>query len=666
MKKTVKIFSLLLIVTLICAMIPTIMAAGQPEVTLDNSKLGDAVLEMGTPSSYTDLYDLDAGSITKARNAVANYQRLPRNTLVGIGTVTPVNYMIPVEGSVEVSNPDIIGECSFSLNGWNGGGFTTVPPCLQFNYKTLHTGTTTVKLTYFYNYGLVNVSGGTRWYKETATFTVNVTEDEVRAPEKPTETDAERFRNYVNSTSSSKGAVYMWCAENLYDHGAWFDYLTDVEGGYSFGEVVANDGSIKAAPANQYPWMCEMTVYADAYLNAYNEALAADCGTHYLCEGEPETQTFKWFHNGTRWFFVSSNAPVYINITHTAPVKEYTVTYTDGVEGEEIFENQSYTVKEGEATPAFNGSPEREGYVFLGWTPEVAQTVTEDVTYTAQWEEKLTGVTVRTSVKNGTLLFLHDTFTVTATANTSADIQLVLTDNKGAAVPAFRLTDTSVSEDGKTTTFRYEVVKISGAYYQLKLTATATKGTQEPVKATQSLGLNLRNRIHVTLKYHDGTLVEDAAVKLVHKYPQWNSSPKLKYDAAAQEYVMASKWDLSNQIFTTLSITLDGEEYTVMQDKFGRPLEQVIPAGTEEIYVEYVVIKPIHVSIYVNGELSAQEKYRGAADEILDYAQFQSTVITDLLTQGKTLVSLSTEGLNESNQAVFGETTEVVIRITTN
>ena len=356
MKKPVKIFSLLLIVTLICAMIPTIMAAGQPEVTLDNSKLGDAVLEMGTPSSYTDLYDLDAGSITKARNAVANYQRLPRNTLVGIGTVTPVNYMIPVEGSVEVSNPDIIGECSFSLNGWNGGGFTTVPPCLQFNYKTLHTGTTTVKLTYFYNYGLVNVSGGTRWYKETATFTVNVTEDEVRAPEKPTETDAERFRNYVNSTSSSKGAVYMWCAENLYDHGAWFDYLTDVEGGYSFGEVVANDGSIKAAPANQYPWMCEMTVYADAYLNAYNEALAADCGTHYLCEGEPETQTFKWFHNGTRWFFVSSNAPVYIDITHTAPVREYTVTYTDGVEGEEIFENQSYTVKEGEATPAFNGS----------------------------------------------------------------------------------------------------------------------------------------------------------------------------------------------------------------------------------------------------------------------------------------------------------------------
>ncbi len=65
---------------------------------------------------------------------------------------------------------------------------------------------------------------------------------------------------------------------------------------------------------------------------------------------------------------------------------EYTVTYTDGVDGEEVFADQSYTVKEGEATPAFNGTPSRKGYKFLGWQPAVAATVTEDVTYTAQWE----------------------------------------------------------------------------------------------------------------------------------------------------------------------------------------------------------------------------------------------------------------------------------------
>ena len=66
--------------------------------------------------------------------------------------------------------------------------------------------------------------------------------------------------------------------------------------------------------------------------------------------------------------------------------KSYTVTYTDGVEGEEIFADQTYTVEENKATPAFNGEPTREGYEFAGWQPEVAATVTADVTYTAQWK----------------------------------------------------------------------------------------------------------------------------------------------------------------------------------------------------------------------------------------------------------------------------------------
>ena len=38
------------------------------------------------------------------------------------------------------------------------------------------------------------------------------------------------------------------------------------------------------------------------------------------------------------------------------------------------------------ATPAFKGTPEREGYTFAGWKPAVAETVTADVTYAAQWD----------------------------------------------------------------------------------------------------------------------------------------------------------------------------------------------------------------------------------------------------------------------------------------
>ena len=45
-----------------------------------------------------------------------------------------------------------------------------------------------------------------------------------------------------------------------------------------------------------------------------------------------------------------------------------------------------YTVNKGAATPKPE-DPERDGYTFKGWNPAVASTVTEDVTYTAQWEE---------------------------------------------------------------------------------------------------------------------------------------------------------------------------------------------------------------------------------------------------------------------------------------
>ena len=66
----------------------------------------------------------------------------------------------------------------------------------------------------------------------------------------------------------------------------------------------------------------------------------------------------------------------------------YSVTYTDGVENEEIFEDQTEIVPKDETTPAFNGeTPSREGYSFKGWDPKVEKTVTKNVTYTAVWEK---------------------------------------------------------------------------------------------------------------------------------------------------------------------------------------------------------------------------------------------------------------------------------------
>ncbi len=63
----------------------------------------------------------------------------------------------------------------------------------------------------------------------------------------------------------------------------------------------------------------------------------------------------------------------------------YDVVYTDGVDGEDIFADQTYTVLPGLKTPEFVGTPVRDGYTFMGWDKVIAELVTENATYTAMW-----------------------------------------------------------------------------------------------------------------------------------------------------------------------------------------------------------------------------------------------------------------------------------------
>ena len=60
----------------------------------------------------------------------------------------------------------------------------------------------------------------------------------------------------------------------------------------------------------------------------------------------------------------------------------YTITYIDG-QGNEL---SSYQLEEGSPMPAC-AAPERDLFVFTGWNPGVAETVTADVTYEAQWAD---------------------------------------------------------------------------------------------------------------------------------------------------------------------------------------------------------------------------------------------------------------------------------------
>ncbi len=76
------------------------------------------------------------------------------------------------------------------------------------------------------------------------------------------------------------------------------------------------------------------------------------------------------------------------DVTYVAPEKTYTVTYTDGVDGEVVFADQKTTgLAEGAATPEFDGFPVRKGYTFDGWTPVISAFVNADVTYKAKWTQ---------------------------------------------------------------------------------------------------------------------------------------------------------------------------------------------------------------------------------------------------------------------------------------
>ena len=89
---------------------------------------------------------------------------------------------------------------------------------------------------------------------------------------------------------------------------------------------------------------------------------------------------------------VNRSLTVYAQWEKIAPAPTYTVTYTDGVDNEEIFADQVTSgLSAGTATPAFNGTPTRDGYTFKGWLPEVAATVTGTVTYVAQWSKNSSG-----------------------------------------------------------------------------------------------------------------------------------------------------------------------------------------------------------------------------------------------------------------------------------
>lgn len=128
-------------------------------------------------------------------------------------------------------------------------------------------------------------------------------------------------------------------------------------------------------------WLCDISYYPERYVAEFNKTFPNP--KHVQNDEKIVPVTLIWA--GGSWQIKTQGR---VHVT-----EEYTVTYTDGVDGEEVFADQVYSdLRKDSTTPAFNGTPTRTGYTFAGWEPEVAATVTQTVTYVAKWEAKKANV----------------------------------------------------------------------------------------------------------------------------------------------------------------------------------------------------------------------------------------------------------------------------------
>ena len=91
--------------------------------------------------------------------------------------------------------------------------------------------------------------------------------------------------------------------------------------------------------------------------------------------------------NGETYIAMPDGSKVKFPIPGAKGIKSrYTVTYTDGVDGEVVFEDKVFSdLVVGTATPHFGETPTRAGYTFTGWSPAVEEIVTNNITYNATW-----------------------------------------------------------------------------------------------------------------------------------------------------------------------------------------------------------------------------------------------------------------------------------------
>ena len=201
-----------------------------------------------------------------------------------------------------------------------------------------------------------------------------------------------------------------------------------------------------------------------------------------------------------------------------------------------------------------------------------------------------------TAVGNAKPLFLGDTVTVTTSTNPQgAEIQVACSSDALEQVG-----DATPNEDGSLS-YTFKVRKITAAFVNATFTANAKTDADVTASAQTTLGMNLRNRIHLKLKDADNTAITDATVKLQSNYDA-SKQTLMSYDDN-QEYRNAD-WEVSNVDYGTIVVTLDdGRMVTLKADRNGDDILTKLQEGTEEIYCEYTFpAYKVTGKLFFNGE----------------------------------------------------------------
>lgn len=185
-------------------------------------------------------------------------------------------------------------------------------------------------------------------------------------------------------------AVLVKCVvDNSQQHTEAYGLLGEYDEDYFVGEP-RKDGD---------DWLCDINYYPERYVAAFNTTFQNL--KHVQNDEKIVPVTLIWA--GDSWQLKTQGR---VHVTEV-----YTVTYTDGVDGEEVFADQVYSdLRKDSATPAFNGTPTRTGYTFAGWEPVVAATVTQTVTYVAKWEKKTYKVVAKLYVNGKPAYYQNEDF----------------------------------------------------------------------------------------------------------------------------------------------------------------------------------------------------------------------------------------------------------------